>query len=156
MRPLSFLWQRFPACDHSLSPFPRAHGNHRDALFLRGTKPAIGAKRTVESGLWLENSIGYPARGLFDAHARLLQLPFVARRGDRNIFLQIVKGESLHAVIPLSLCGHGIDGKLQTLVGILLISRPARLVVDHSHAAVGATVDAIDASGNHGFAHANI
>src|ERR1700683_4235 len=156
MRPLSFCGKHFSHAHLSLSPLPRAHGNSWNALLLRRTKITIGAKRTVEAGLGLEYSIGNAARCAFDPQARFLQLPCAARRGDRDVLLQIVKDQRLDLVIPFLLRSHGVDRELQTLVGVLLISRPARLVVDHFYAAVGAAVDAIDASGNHGFAHANI
>src|ERR1700733_7477583 len=156
MRPLSFCGKHFSHAHLSLSPLPRAHGNSWNALLLRRTKITIGAKRTVEARRGLEYSIGNPARSAVDPPPRLLQLPYAARRGDGNILLQVVKDDSLNLVIPFFLRRHGVDRKLQALVGILLISRPAGLVVDHSYASIGAAVDAIDASGNHSFAHANI
>src|ERR1700685_1695015 len=156
MRPLSFCGRHLSHADLSLSPFPRAHANIRNALLLRRTKVAIGAKRTVEAGLRLEYSIGNAACGLFDAQGRFLQLACTARGGDVDVLLQVVKDQSLDLVIPFFLRRHGVDGKLQTLVGVLLISRTAGLVVDYSYAAIGAAVDAVDASGDNGFSHTNI
>ena len=46
------------------------------------------------------------------------------------------------------MCGHGVDGKLQALVGVFLRSSLTGLVVDDVHAAVGGAIDPVDSPGN--------
>src|SRR5580700_3674449 len=120
----------------------------RNRLFLGGAQSSKSAKVAMKADLGLEVSGGDAARRSQYSFSRSLQLKLGTAGEDRNVAFEIVKYQRSDLISPLLVCGHGINRKLQTLVGVFLGPSLAGLVVDDVHAAVGGAIHPIDSPGH--------